>query len=75
MKPPRFKTMHGKNRGGWCDWVTPKDNGYLMKCCDCGLVHEMEFKAYVETKQKRGTFTIVELAWPFRAMFRARRAK
>lgn len=26
---------------GWCDWVHPLP-GYLMKCCDCGLVHEVE---------------------------------
>jgi hypothetical protein len=25
--------------------VTPKMDGYLMKCCDCGLVHEMKFRA------------------------------
>lgn len=32
---------------GWCEWVhpIPADHGlgYLMKCCDCELVHEMEF--------------------------------
>lgn len=27
---------------GWSEWVHPLP-GYLMKCCDCGLVHEMEF--------------------------------
>jgi hypothetical protein len=27
---------------GWSDWVHPVP-GYRMKCCDCGLVHEMEF--------------------------------
>lgn len=27
---------------GWSDWVHPLP-GYLMGCCDCGLVHEMEF--------------------------------
>lgn len=27
---------------GWCDWVHPVP-GYRMKCCDCGLVHDMEF--------------------------------
>lgn len=27
---------------GWCDWVHPLP-GYLMQCCDCGLVHQMEF--------------------------------
>ena len=35
-------------------WVHPKMRGYLMACCDCGLVHEMQFKAIVITKRMRG---------------------
>jgi hypothetical protein len=27
---------------GWSEWVHPLP-GYLMQCCDCGLIHEMEF--------------------------------
>ena len=27
----------------WTEWVCPDPKGYLMKCCDCGLVHEAEF--------------------------------
>ena len=27
----------------WSDWVCPAPQGYLMKCCDCRLVHEAEF--------------------------------
>ena len=27
----------------WSEWVCPDPKGYLMKCCDCGLVHEAEF--------------------------------
>lgn len=27
---------------GWTDWVHPLP-GYRMQCCDCGLVHDMEF--------------------------------
>lgn len=49
--------------------------GYLMKCCDCGLVHELEFKTFVETRQKRGAFEMVDLPWPFRVLFRARRQR
>ncbi len=33
-----FKTV----RGG--QWVRPIRNGYLMQCCDCGLVHKIDFK-------------------------------
>lgn len=26
------------------EWVKPNMNKYLMGCCDCGLVHRLEFK-------------------------------
>ena len=28
---------------GWSEWVCPDPKSYLMKCCDCGLVHEAQF--------------------------------
>lgn len=74
-RPRRYKVMVGR-RGGWCEWVMPIPKGYLMKCCDCGLVHEMQFKAFAETNRRRGgQFEIVDLPWPIRVMFRARRKR
>lgn len=74
--PSRFKKMVATVRGGWTSWVYPRPNkSYFFKCCDCGLVHEMQFKTFAETKQKRGAFQVHELPWPIRAMFRARRAR
>jgi hypothetical protein len=29
---------------GWSEWTQPKRNGYRLACCDCGLVHEMQFR-------------------------------
>jgi hypothetical protein len=29
---------------GWSEWITPKMAGYHMGCCDCKLVHLIEFK-------------------------------
>lgn len=26
------------------EWVTPVRKGYKMACCDCGLVHELDFR-------------------------------
>lgn len=26
------------------EWVQPVPQGYLLKCCDCGLVHRMDFR-------------------------------
>lgn len=28
------------------EWVQPIRRGYKMACCDCGLVHEMDFRIY-----------------------------
>lgn len=29
---------------GWTDWVRPVVSGYNMECCDCGLVHTLQFR-------------------------------
>lgn len=28
---------------GWSEWIHPLP-GYRFSCCDCGLVHNMEFR-------------------------------
>lgn len=38
---PRHRVMV-EGDGGWTEWVHPLP-GYRMSCCDCGLVHELEF--------------------------------
>lgn len=71
----RFKT-HRAGRGGWSEWVFPAPNkNYLFKCCDCGLVHEIQFGAFAEANKKRGAFEVIRLPWPIRTMFRARRSR
>jgi hypothetical protein len=40
----RFRTPR-ELKSGWTTWQQPVMRGYLMQCCDCGLVHEMEFRA------------------------------
>lgn len=37
---------------GWSEWIHPvpmrsiskEDRGYLLQCCDCDLIHEIEFE-------------------------------
>ncbi len=29
------------------DWIYPKRRGYIVGCCDCGLIHRFNF-AYVK---------------------------
>lgn len=30
----------------WSEWQQPIMKGYRMECCDCGLVHEVEFRVF-----------------------------
>lgn len=32
----------GEGEDGWSEWIHPLP-GYLMQCCDCGLIHQMDF--------------------------------
>lgn len=38
----RRRPLYPKHQAG--EWVTPRRKYYLMGCCDCGLVHKMEFR-------------------------------
>ena len=29
---------------GWSEWVQPNMQGYRLGCCDCGLVHNVQFR-------------------------------
>lgn len=42
-QPEQEFTEHEEGEDGWSDWVCPDPKSYLMKCCDCGLVHEAQF--------------------------------
>lgn len=70
----RFKQHKVKKPYDWTGWVCPTKT-YLMKCCDCGLVHEMEFAAFMEANRKGKWFEIAKLPPEVRVMFRMRRAK
>lgn len=65
-------------RGGWTQWLLPVMDGYLLTCCDCGLTHEMQFKAVLKVtpQNKRGYYKTADvLSDDVRVKFRARRAK
>lgn len=48
----RIKAVYA-NEGGWSDWIQPVKHGYKMQCCDCGLVHTMDFRIAEERVQFR----------------------
>lgn len=44
----KHKRIHVEKEGanGWSRWVQPVKRGYLLSCCDCGLVHRMDFRIF-----------------------------
>lgn len=42
-KQPEFIKHEVESAEDWSEWVCPDPKSYLMKCCDCGLVHEAQF--------------------------------
>ena len=40
---PEFIRHEVEHPYDWSEWVCPNPESYLMKCCDCGLVHEAQF--------------------------------
>ena len=45
---------------GWCDWVCPKPQGYLMQCCDCELIHEVESRVAKYEPRPSEVFEVVD---------------
>lgn len=75
-KAVKFDKKHPVTSDGFSEWVYPVMRGYLMACCDCGLVHEVQFKAIRQTGAEGANGM-----WPYedvpkgRVALRARRAK
>ena len=43
LYPVHRLAMHYHNQQDG-EWVEPPMEGYLMACCDCGLVHKLNFR-------------------------------
>lgn len=40
----KYRVEYEVTEDGYSRWVQPVPNGYKMACCDCGLVHDMDFR-------------------------------
>ena len=40
----RIRVEYAEGPRGFSRWVEPVARGYMLACCDCGLVHEMQFR-------------------------------
>ena len=72
---PKFIKHAVENAEDWSEWVCPDPQSYLMKCCDCGLVHEMQFKVVrYKSKDEREECDVVGDP-NLQAVFRMRRSE
>ncbi len=46
----KYPVIHENAETGWSDWLKPRMKNYKMACCDCGLVHELEFQVIKQGK-------------------------
>ena len=68
--PQDFTKHEVDSASDWSEWVCPDPTQYFMTCCDCGLVHEMQFNV---VKYSAGD-TCEDFDDPYvQAVFRARR--
>ncbi len=73
MKPPKLRPETETHPGGWTDWIRPKRRGYLMGCCDCGLIHELDFAVVKRVPFKEGEYVKFDVVKGADVVFRARR--
>ena len=55
------------------EWVQPINEGYKLACCDCGLVHRLDFRIYNGRVQFRA-FSDVRATTAMRREDRKRRS-
>ena len=72
----RIRAERAVSKRGFTRWVNPDMASYLLACCDCGLVHEMQFRAFERTAvRKDGSYRLRVLGpSKYGVRFRARRA-
>ena len=46
----KFQQVTVPNARDYSDWIQPAMESYKMGCCDCGLVHDLEFRVVEVTK-------------------------
>ncbi len=75
-KLKRLRKEHSVTKRGFSRWIQPVMKGYKMGCCDCGLVHEVEFKVLKVIKRLASGYIRAESvpASQFLVHLRARRA-
>ena len=59
-EPVQCEPQEAVTEDGWCDWVCPKPKGYLMQCCDCELIHEVDFRVVRYESEDSEVYEVVD---------------
>jgi hypothetical protein len=60
QEPVQCEPQPAVTEDGYCEWVCPTPVGYLMQCCDCGLIHEVEFRVAKYEPRPSEDFVVVD---------------
>ena len=72
---PEFIKHEVESAEDWSEWVCPNPHKYLMKCYDCGSVHEAQFSVVrYKSEEEREACNFVDDP-NLQAVFRMRRSK
>ena len=52
MRRFRPAKIDEKGRDRWSEWIQPRMRLYRMACCDCDLVHDMQFRVAFDRRGK-----------------------
>jgi hypothetical protein len=47
----KYHTITQQSEADWSPWTTPAVK-YRLACCDCGLIHDMQFMVLLKGGQK-----------------------
>ena len=55
---PQFRKEMVENFSDWSRWIAPVRRGHRIACCDCGSVHELQFRVVLQdgTETDMGTW-------------------
>jgi hypothetical protein len=45
---------------GWSNWICPRPQGYLMQCCDCELIHEVDFRVVRYESESSEVYEVID---------------
>lgn len=73
--PVKFKKHRAITPKGWSEWVNPNPKKYMLACCDCGLVHEMQIGLAMFTEKGIAKIDFLDASHEKGVVFRMRRHK